>query len=158
MEQDAEDRGHGHGGRGVPAGEGQLTEMCPVDELLEHRVVQERGHTRPAPARPGFAGRPSATASSGVASPPSLPGRQNATIPASTHRMQCALRPQPASPRAREPLLAVIRTIGQLTRKLFLSRRLFARIARILYVVRKAFAMSRPVEDGAGTWGYRRGV
>jgi hypothetical protein len=37
MEQDAEDRGQGHGRRGVPAREGQLTEMRPVDEVLEHR-------------------------------------------------------------------------------------------------------------------------
>ncbi|HEY6788049.1 MAG TPA: hypothetical protein VI365_12130 [Trebonia sp.] len=44
MEQDAEDRGQGHGRRGVPAGERELTEMRPVDEVLEHRVVEKRGH------------------------------------------------------------------------------------------------------------------
>jgi hypothetical protein len=44
IEQHAEDRGHGHGRRGVPAGEGQLTQMRPVDQVLEHRVVEERGH------------------------------------------------------------------------------------------------------------------
>ncbi|MGD0702884.1 MAG: FCD domain-containing protein [Trebonia sp.] len=43
MEQDAEDSGQGHGGRGVTAGERQLTKMRPVDEVLEHPVVQKRG-------------------------------------------------------------------------------------------------------------------
>ena len=43
MEQDAEDRGQGHGRRGVPAGEGQLTRMRPADEMLEQRVVKKRG-------------------------------------------------------------------------------------------------------------------
>jgi hypothetical protein len=44
MEQDAEDRRQGHGRRDVAAGEGQLAEMGPADEVLEHCVIQERGH------------------------------------------------------------------------------------------------------------------
>jgi hypothetical protein len=31
-------------GRGVPAGEEQLTGMRPVNEVLEHPVVHKRGH------------------------------------------------------------------------------------------------------------------